>query len=278
MNKLFIQNKSEHLVMAPYGRSRMTKFTSLAVTRDDVVRYEAVTMPSTVAATGPVAAINRYDMVGTVRLGQGAPDIGNVSTGDPSSGIRTDRRQYVVSGSAIYEATSTPILSWTDTTSGWVRTKLDRVGRPVETTDFDGADLPFPFNNGGGRTTGSSGSVLILYSANEETVTDKAGKVIKTVRDGLGRVTSVVQDGNTMNYGYDALGNLVRVDQNGGGFSQVRIFVYDHHSRLLQAWQPETSPMSPTDPGDPGYRRITRRSIVTMTMETFGRAPTEGAS
>ena len=158
----------------------------------------------------------------------------------------------MVSGSAIYEATSTPILSWTDTTSGWVRTKLDRVGRPVETTDFDGADLPFPFNNGGGRTTGSSGSVLILYSANEETVTDKAGKVIKTVRDGLGRVTSVVQDGNTTNYGYDALGNLVRVDQNGGGFSQVRIFVYDHHSRLLQAWQPETSPMSPADPGNPG--------------------------
>ncbi|MCX6602067.1 MAG: hypothetical protein NTV52_00530 [Acidobacteria bacterium] len=221
-------------------------------TRDDILRYEAVTMPSVVAATGPVAAINRYEMGGAVRLGQSIPDIGTVSTADSASGIRTDRRRYVVSGSAIYEVTSTPIGSWTDTTSGWVRTKMDRVGRPVEITDFDGPDLPFPFNNGGGRTTGSSGSVITSYSANEETVTDKAGKVLKSVRDGLGRVTSVIQDGNTTTYGYDALGNLSRVDQSSGGFSQARIFVYDHHSRLLQAWQPETSPMSPADPSNPG--------------------------
>ena len=96
------------------------------------------------------------------------------------------------------------------------------------------------------------------FLANCTTVTDEAGKKRKSCSDGLGRVTQVAEDPSGVNYlsnyQYDALNNLLCVEQHGttatasgcsggsdvGSLWRIRRFTYDSLSRLLTAKNPET--------------------------------------
>ena len=269
---------------------RRTSFT-----RNDSLRTETELTDKVAYTDGLLINVTRTDMHGNIRLSQSSPDIGIVSDADPSSGIRRDSRVYTVPGSARYSLVSSPVQSWTDTMMGWTRTRFDRMGRPVERNHFDGSALPLPFDNGAGATSPITGTATMAYSANEVTVTDEANVATKEVRDALGRITSVVQAGNTTGYLYDCLSNLIQVTQSGGGFTQVRVFEYDHHSRLLKAWMPETSPDNPATPNSGAasnkptiytyyadgnlHTRTDGRSVVTThTYDVHGRLKTTSYS
>jgi RHS repeat-associated protein len=105
-------------------------------------------------------------------------------------------------------------------------------------------------------------AVSTSYYSNCTTVTDEAGEARTSCVDGLGRMTSVLEDPGSSphlnyetDYTYDALGNLLCVQQQGGvtgtGCSsppsmdatspwRVRRFQYDSLSRLTQAANPES--------------------------------------
>ena len=80
------------------------------------------------------------------------------------------------------------------------------------------------------------------------TATDEAGKSRKSCSDGLGRMTQVFEDPASSNfetdYTYDALNNLLTVNQKGGSTNsanwRTRTFTYDSLSRLTQAVNPES--------------------------------------
>ncbi|HEU0123185.1 MAG TPA: RHS repeat-associated core domain-containing protein [Bryobacteraceae bacterium] len=106
-----------------------------------------------------------------------------------------------------------------------------------------------------GANTQSSGSQTISYSLTTETRTDESGRSIVLTYNGLGQLSSVEEAaGLGTDYSYDALGNLVLVVQKAqypnGLRTQKRVFEYDHHSRLVKAWMPETSPLRPEDPSN----------------------------
>lgn len=96
------------------------------------------------------------------------------------------------------------------------------------------------------QTDGSTATTT--YNDNQTTVTDEAGKKRTSQVDGLGRLTTVWEDPNSLNYEtdyqYDTLGNLLRVDQKGTSPTdsskwRTRTFTYDSLSRLLTSNNPE---------------------------------------
>ena len=66
-------------------------------------------------------------------------------------------------------------------------------------------------------TTPDSAKVATVYSGNQVTVTDQAGKDRKSVTDALGRLIQVYEDPGGLNYitsyAYDVLDNLLTVTQ-----------------------------------------------------------------
>ena len=101
------------------------------------------------------------------------------------------------------------------------------------------------------------------YSGNCTTVTDEAGKNRKSCTDGLGRLTGVWEDPSVANYQtvyqYNALGNMLCVEQHGNATStgcssppssdatsawRVRRFYYDSLGQILTTSNPETGQIS----------------------------------
>jgi RHS repeat-associated protein len=90
--------------------------------------------------------------------------------------------------------------------------------------------------------------VSTSYSGNSSTVIDEVGNSRQSFVDSLGRLTEVMEDPNVKKYEtdyvYDALGNLLSVNQRGGSTNQSnwrpRTFVYDSLSRLSSATNPES--------------------------------------
>ncbi|MDR3562922.1 MAG: hypothetical protein P4N59_16015, partial [Negativicutes bacterium] len=110
-----------------------------------------------------------------------------------------------------------------DPTSGVTQYAYDALNRLITQTEADG-----------------SGSVISYsYTGNTTTVTDEAGKVKQTQADGLGRLVTVCENQDCVNYQttytYDCLGNLLTVSQQGTN----RTFTYDSLSRLKTADNPE---------------------------------------
>lgn len=126
---------------------------------------------------------------------------------------------------------------------GWTLTSYDQDGRPVSEQFFNGSGLPAPWG-GNGNT---SGAVSTVYNAQYTTVTDEVGKARQNQVDGLGRLIGVVEDPGSsphLNYqtvyGYDALDDLVSVNQSG----QTRSFSFDSLKRLSSATNPESGTVS----------------------------------
>jgi RHS repeat-associated protein len=126
---------------------------------------------------------------------------------------------------------SQPFRPWQNETPLWTTSAFDALGRVISVTTPDGAQ------------------VTTAYAGNTVTVTDQAGKKRRSVIDGLGRLVRVDEpDKDTGNldvngvpvqstsYSYDALGNLLSVNQG----EQTRTFVYDSLGRLLSATNPES--------------------------------------
>jgi RHS repeat-associated protein len=98
-----------------------------------------------------------------------------------------------------------------------------------------------------GRTTlqtNQDGSTQTwIYTGNTVVFRDETQRPWQRTSDALGRLMSVVEPtGATTIYSYDALGNLLKVNQQGvsGETPRLRNFAYDSLSRLLSATNPET--------------------------------------
>ncbi len=115
-----------------------------------------------------------------------------------------------------------PHRSTASTSDGTTTYAYDALSRPTSVTLQDGSKS------------------LISYSNNTVTATDPAGKARKSVYDSLSRTPQVFEDPAGLNYEtdytYDALGNLLTVQQKGGSTSsanwRTRTFAYDGLSRL----------------------------------------------
>ncbi len=122
------------------------------------------------------------------------------------------------------------------------------------------------------------------YAGNTVTATDETGKQRESVSDALGRLTQLFEDPGSSphlnyetDYTYDALNNLIRVDQKGSAPTdskqwRTRTFTYDSLSRLVCAANPEiqiaTCPTSPAGPFPAGaitYAYDSDGNLITKT-------------
>jgi RHS repeat-associated protein len=160
---------------------------------------------------------------------------------------RTIRTRHVIPGSNIYVDTTydgldrvatvtNPYLTTSDSTYGTTQDQYDALGRVIQVTRQDGSIAHIDYTQ-----------------PNCPVSTDEAGKARKSCSDALGRLVTVWEDPAGLNYEtdyqYDALGNLLRVDQKGGASSdstqwRTRLFTYDSLSRLLTANNPESGLMT----------------------------------
>jgi RHS repeat-associated protein len=130
---------------------------------------------------------------------------------------------------------SNPYRTTSDSTYGITYYKYDALDRTLKVTQPDGANSV----------------VTTVYSGNQTTVTDEAGKQRKSQTDALGRLTDVWENPSVLNYettyAYDAFGNLDSVLQNG---SRQRTFSYNAFSQLLSAANPESGTIAYTYDND----------------------------
>lgn len=138
---------------------------------------------------------------------------------------------------------SNPHRSGTLPTDGTTSYFYDPLNRSCVLVPPDGTMPP-----GSSCPTGNpGGDIFTTYSGNTTITTDQAGKTRKSATDGLGRLETVWEDPNGLNYEtdykYDALSNLISVVQNG---SRQRTFVYNSLSQLTSATNPESGQISYT--------------------------------
>lgn len=145
------------------------------------------------------------------------------------------------------------------TTTGleWTTNTLDTYARPWKVTTPDGAVAETTY---GLSTSGSQVGTVI-------TVEDQAGKLRRSVTNGLGQLIrvdepnlsgalgSLTSPNQPTLYSYDFLGNLTQIFQEGdntdecgssSSCSQTRTFAYDAMSRLKQATNPESGTINYT--------------------------------
>ncbi|WP_263418394.1 carbohydrate-binding domain-containing protein [Terriglobus albidus] len=134
---------------------------------------------------------------------------------------------YTYDSNGHLSGVSNPYFSIVTSTDGTTTSLFDGLGRKRQQTQPDGNVLQWS------------------YSGTVTTFTDEAGKKWKRTVDGLGRLVEVIEDSDGLklktHYRYDALDNLLDVDQYGNS-STVQLkrrFRYDLLSRLIWACNPE---------------------------------------
>jgi RHS repeat-associated protein len=194
------------------------------------IAYNESSLPISVSSTTKIDAThnlgrtNVYDGLGRVKQSQ--------LTSDPQGSVLTDTTYDPLGRVA---TVSNPYRSTGDSTYGVTTYSYDALGRTIQIIPPDGNT--------------SSDNVSTSYSGNSTTVTDQAGKSRKNITDGLGRLAQVFEDPAGLNYEtdytYDALDNLLTVNQKGGStnsaYWRTRTFTYDSLSRLVCASNPESS-------------------------------------
>jgi YD repeat-containing protein len=200
----------------------------------DTITHQETVLPYTAALTSQINSsqtktqTNVFDGLGRVKQSQ--------LTSDPQGTVYTDTTYDALGRVA---TVSNPYRKGTDaTTSAGITTySYDALSRKISETYPDNSVL----------TTAYCGASTL--------VTDPTGKWRRSRVDGLGRLVEVDEPnapGASVNsngcpgtgepiwvttYGYDTLGNLTSVLQNG---SRQRSFTYDSLSQLLTATNPET--------------------------------------
>jgi RHS repeat-associated protein len=158
--------------------------------------------------------------------------LGTVSTDTTYDGLG---RTYTVSN---------PHVSGSSPTDGITTYVYDAFSRTCVVVPPDGTAV----SGGTCPATQPSNDVFTSYSGNTTTATDQAGKSRKSLSDGLGRLTQVFEDPSGLNYEtdytFDALDNLLTVNQKGGQTDsnkwRTRTFTYNSLSQLLTASNPES--------------------------------------
>jgi RHS repeat-associated protein len=191
----------------------------------------------------PAMKINTSQTLTRVGLSDGVGHVKQTQlTTDPQGTVYTDtaydglNRVYTVSNP--YRSGSDPTTS-----SGTTTYFYDALGRKCLEVPPDGTQPA----GGVCPATQPANDLFTSYSGNTTTVTDQTGKSRKSVTDALGRLTTVYEDPAGLNYetdyAYDALGNLLSVNQKGGSTNsalwRTRSFTYDSLSRLLTSSNPE---------------------------------------
>ncbi|MEK6304171.1 MAG: hypothetical protein AABO41_26080, partial [Acidobacteriota bacterium] len=161
-----------------------------------------------------------------------------------------DGSSYTIFADTVYQQagriaiTTNPMRAGAAATDGWTRATRDDAARVMTVETFSGR---YP----SGTSTGVVGT---SYNANATTVTDQAGKLRRSMTDGLGRLVRVDEPNaagslglvgsptQPTSYTYDSRNNLTQVAQGG----QSRSFVYDGLSRLKQATNPESGSINYT--------------------------------
>ena len=251
------------LVKVAEGKSEETRTVTeySDVNRRVIVRSDLNTL-----GDGKLVSIQHYDQLGRLRLARQLEDATSQSAYDETSGIKVQTR-YVATNpcqpantpaclaaySSVlgsYQLVSNPYRANTasaassETTMGWTRSRSDKGGRRIATETFGGASLPAPWDT----NSSSTGVVVTSYDANTTTIMDQAGKLRRSITDGLGRLSRVDEpDSNgalgsasspdqATSYTYDALDNLIQVLQG----AQLRTFAYSSLKRLTSAYNPES--------------------------------------
>ena len=194
------------LVKAAEGKTAETR---TATEYSDVNRRVIVRSDQNTLGDGKLVSIQHYDQLGRIRLARQLEDAATQSAYDETTGIKVQTR-YVVSNpcqpaststclaanSSVlgsYQLASNPYRANTssaassETTMGWTRSRNDKGGHTIAVETFSGASLPAPW----GSNSSSTGTVVTAYDANATTVTDQAGKVRRSLTDGLGRLSRV---------------------------------------------------------------------------------------
>jgi RHS repeat-associated protein len=168
----------------------------------------------------------------------------------------------------------------TNSTDGITTSHYDALSRVTSITKQDGSASSVQYDQAVG-------------TANCTIATDEAGKQRKTCSDGLGRLMKVWEDPAGLSYEtdyqYDALGNLLRVDQKGsapGDSTQwrTRLFTYDSLSQLLSAQNPESGTITYQydNAGNMIYKGDPRGSHITYAYDQLHRlilkTPSDGTT
>ncbi len=245
----------------------------------DVGRFVVVKSDLERKGDGKKVATQFYDQLGRVRLSKTLEDASTQSATNETDGIKVQTR-YATTNSGgtgnTYQLTSNPYRAdfsynaGSETTMGWTRSKVLNTGRHSEVETFSGSALPQPFVSSG-YNTASTGVVQTDVDANATTVTDQAGKVRRSITNGLGQLVrvdeptsgglgTVASPNQATTYAYDTLNNLTTVTQG----AQTRTFAYSSLSRLLTAANPESGTISyGYDPNGNLTSKVDARSITT---------------
>ena len=193
---------------------------------------------------------------------------------DTTSGQFSDDDERLHS-EVLYDGFGRPVrtIQHEDSTTNKTDTEYDGLGRVMRVSNpYRSGTLEWTTN-----TYDALGRVVLVtypdgstahtsYNGRETTVTDEADKVRVLTHDALGRLTSVREDPNALNYltsyTYDAMDNLLTVSQG----SQTRTFTYDSAGRLLSAANPESGTTSYTYDDNGNLLTKTAAGNVTTTM------------
>lgn len=208
----------------------------------------SVTESARFDATTTLTTTSEFDGLGRVR---------KTTRNDIGTGTVVSETTYDALGRAMV-VTNPYRPGLNETSDGSTRTTYDQLSRVTRVESFTSLV-------GSGVSTGA---VTTAYSFNEVTVTDQESKSRKSIADSLGRMTSVVEApgvsgfGFVTNYGYDARGNLLTVNQ---GTQPARTFGYDSLGRLRTATMPECTGLTQYsyDPNGNLAQKIDPRGITT---------------
>jgi RHS repeat-associated protein len=253
----------------------------------DTARRVVVRADLDAVGDGKLVTVHHFDQLGRIRLSRQLENPNDDVTNE-SLGIKVQTRYFAGTTAYpnVYQLVSNPYRASTSSaagsegTMGWSRTRLDKGGRVIEVKTFN-ATLPEPWGGG----TGSTGAVVTEYDAEFNKVTDQAGKVRRSMIDGLGRLVRVDEpdlSGNLgttaspnqpTSYTYSVLNNLTQVIQG----AQTRTFVYSSLSRLTSAINPEsgTTTYQYDNNGNMLSKSDARPVTTTITYDVLNRPKTK---
>jgi RHS repeat-associated protein len=246
-------------------------------TYDDANRKVTTMRDLSSFSDGKLQAVTHFDELGRVILTQASDGSPLVSDTD---GIKVktiyDTFSYGFDPGGRRIVTSTPYRTTSDGTLEWSCTQLDTLGRITDVGKFSGGLAPSDCTSNSSRT----GLTHTSYNADKVTVTDPASKVHRETRDGLGRLTAVIEDPGGLNfstaYAYDPLDRMTSVSQG----PQIRTFRYSSLGLLKDAANPESGTISYTYTagGDPATRTDARGITTTYSYDGLHRVLTKSYS
>jgi YD repeat-containing protein len=227
----------ENSKTATYGYDSMRRLTSVTYPDNGYESYTYNDSTPTPSVTYKRALNSNQNYVKvSISDGLGRAIHGQV-TSDPAGTVFTDTT-YDNAGRV--QSISNPYRTTSDPTYGITSYLYDALNRKLDQCQ--------PGNSSTPSTTCIPQNVYQswTYSGNTVSFKDENGNQWQQASDGLGRLTNVVEPGSLVtNYIYDALSNLLKVNQLGnasnGDSPRTRTFNYDSLSRLLCASNPESS-------------------------------------